>query len=211
MPTASSTKPNVKSSPAPETEFEFSDVSTLMCLLCARQFKTLEVLKRHNKESDLHKVCKWRSLVLHKLTDDIQKNHKDSNLREVAKQKVAARKAGPPTDLPKYRDRASERRTLFNQPDMPLPDKDVVSKKRQADMITPTVPVPPVAPPELGKDESNVGNKLLKIMGWKEGTGLGSEADGRVNPMYVISPFSTIQKLTSPSLAKLPYTPPGSA
>jgi len=45
-----------ESSPGPEEEFEFSDVSALMCLLCARQFKTLEQLKRHNKESDLHKV-----------------------------------------------------------------------------------------------------------------------------------------------------------
>ncbi len=54
---ASSSKSNAKSSPDPDTEFEFSDVTTLMCLLCARQFKTLDVLKRHNKESDLHKVC----------------------------------------------------------------------------------------------------------------------------------------------------------
>ena len=44
-------------SPAPEVEFEFSDVPTLTCLLCARQFKSLDQLKRHNKESDLHKVC----------------------------------------------------------------------------------------------------------------------------------------------------------
>ena len=54
---ASSSKSNAKSSPDPDAEFEFSDVTTLMCLLCARQFKSLDVLKRHNKESDLHKVC----------------------------------------------------------------------------------------------------------------------------------------------------------
>jgi hypothetical protein len=34
-----------------------------------------------------------------------------------------------------------------------------------------------------GQDESNVGNKLLRMMGWKEGTGLGVEGDGRVDPM----------------------------
>jgi 3-oxoacyl-ACP reductase-like protein len=43
-------------SPAPEDEFEFSDTAALMCLLCSRQFKSLDQLKRHNKESDLHKV-----------------------------------------------------------------------------------------------------------------------------------------------------------
>lgn len=43
--------------PAPvESEFEFSDTAAMTCLLCARQFKTLDQLKRHNKESDLHKV-----------------------------------------------------------------------------------------------------------------------------------------------------------
>jgi len=41
----------------PEAEFEFSDVVKLTCLLCARQFKSLDQLGRHNKESDLHKVC----------------------------------------------------------------------------------------------------------------------------------------------------------
>ena len=39
-----------------EVEFEFSDTVAMTCLLCARQFKTLEQLKRHNKESDLHKA-----------------------------------------------------------------------------------------------------------------------------------------------------------
>ncbi|KAF9476607.1 hypothetical protein BDN70DRAFT_882223 [Pholiota conissans] len=165
-PVASTSKVLAKLSPDPESEFEFSDTVSLMCLLCARQFKTLDVLKRHNKESDLHK-----------------KNYRDSNLREIAKQKVAARLAAVASEQPKYRDRASERRTLFNQPDVPLPEKDAFfMKKRLVETVKVAVaPSPPPAAP--GKDESNVGNKLLKIMGWKEGTGLGSEADGRVNPV----------------------------
>ena len=45
------------STPIPmEGEFEFSDTVAKTCLLCARQFKTLDQLKRHNKESDLHKA-----------------------------------------------------------------------------------------------------------------------------------------------------------
>ena len=44
------------SPPQTETDFEFSDTVALTCLLCARQFKSLDQLKRHNKESDLHKV-----------------------------------------------------------------------------------------------------------------------------------------------------------
>ncbi|KAF9036778.1 hypothetical protein BJ165DRAFT_1505888 [Panaeolus papilionaceus] len=149
---------------APEAdELEFSDSTALMCILCSRQFKTLDVLKRHNKESELHK-----------------KNYQDASLREVARQKMAARKA---TEQPKYRDRASERRTLFNQPDTPMPEKDA-SSSSSARKKQPTPPPPPPPPPvNPGKDESNVGNKLLKMMGWKEGSGLGTEGEGRVDPI----------------------------
>jgi hypothetical protein len=168
-----------------EVEFEFSDVASLMCLLCARQFKTSEQLKRHNKESELHKVCNIkffrRLFFVDHIQFFIQKNFKDVNLREIARQKAASRRAGT-SEAPKYRDRASERRTLFNQPDAPIPEKDPsVSKKRQVE--TPRPPTPP--PVDLAKDEANVGNKLLKMMGWKAGSGLGLEGEGRVSPMFV--------------------------
>ena len=39
-----------------DTEFEFSDLIAMTCLLCARQFKSLDQLNRHNQQSDLHKV-----------------------------------------------------------------------------------------------------------------------------------------------------------
>jgi hypothetical protein len=51
-------------SDASEMEFEFSDVNGLMCLLCARQFKSTEQLKRHNKESDLHKARNLQCCIL---------------------------------------------------------------------------------------------------------------------------------------------------
>ncbi|KAL4259142.1 hypothetical protein AB1N83_007962 [Pleurotus pulmonarius] len=161
--------PSHSNSPAPSDEFEYADTSTMACLLCARQFKTVDQLRRHNKESDLHK-----------------KNLKDSNLREVARQKVLARQQPKAAEQPKYRDRALERRALFNQPDVPLPESSSagpskVTKKRFEGPPPPPSPPPPAVHP--GKDETNVGNKLLKMMGWKEGTGLGTDGDGRVEPI----------------------------
>lgn len=175
--------PSEAPSVATEPSLEFSDINSLMCLLCARQFKTLDQLKRHNKESDLHKVyCLLYCMFV--WPTFYQKNFKDTNLREIAHQKVLARKSAVP-DQPKYRDRASERRVLFNQPDTPMPEKDPgkPTKKRQVE-----APPPPPPPPTLnpGQDEKNVGNKLLKMMGWKEGSGLGTEGDGRVEPMFVL-------------------------
>ncbi|KXN87742.1 RNA-binding protein 5-A [Leucoagaricus sp. SymC.cos] len=163
------TSTRADSTPPPETEFEFSDVAALMCLLCARQFKSLDQLKRHNKESDLHKAR------------NLSKNYKDGNLREVARQKLQARKAD---EQPKYRDRALERRTLFNQPDTPVPEggSNKPNKKRQSEGPPPR-PSPPAPALNPGEDTNNVGNKLLKMMGWKEGMGLGTEGDGRTEPI----------------------------
>lgn len=76
---------------------------------------------------------------------------------------------------------------MHNQPDIPLPEPSSSSgsgkgtKKRvEGPPPPPSPPTPPVHP---GADEKNVGNKLLKLMGWKEGTGLGTAGEGRVEPM----------------------------
>ncbi|KAI0373364.1 hypothetical protein BV20DRAFT_1042175 [Pilatotrama ljubarskyi] len=154
--------------PLTETEFEYSDPNALTCLLCARQFKSLDQLKRHNKESDLHK-----------------KNYKDAALREVAREKARAAKAkAEQAQQPKYRDRASERRIMHSQPDVPrpLPSELPATKRKHSEGPRPPSPPPP-PPPNPGKDENNVGNKLLKMMGWKEGQGLGIGGEGRVDPI----------------------------
>ena len=113
---------------------------------------------------------------------NLQTNLKDPALQETARQKVQkARQAS--AAAPKYRDRASERRVLFNQPEAPLPEQQAGKPvKRQADG-PPRPPSPPPPPVNPGQDTSNVGNKLLKMMGWTEGSGLGTTGEGRVEPM----------------------------
>src|SRR5215475_62748 len=116
-------------------------------------------------------------------------NLKDTSLQAVARQKAEASRqsmASSSKAQPKYRDRASERRIMHNQPDVPLPDakeKSGVKKRAEARPRSPTPPRPPVNP---GEDDKNVGNKLLKMRGWKEGTGLGAAGEGRVEPMFVL-------------------------
>lgn len=110
-------------------------------------------------------------------------------MRDVARQKAEAARKPPAlkaaeTEQPKYRDRASERRIMHNQPDVPLPENITTgSKKKRFAEGPPPPPSPPPAPLAPGKDDSNVGNKLLKMMGWKEGSGLGTDGDGRVDPV----------------------------
>jgi len=102
---------------------------------------------------------------------------------------VAARQAASDA-APKYRDRASERRVIYGQPDVPVPptsgDGDAMSTKRKhADGPSPLpkAPTPPPPPVNLGEDANNKGNMLLKKMGWSAGTGLGLSGEGRVDPI----------------------------
>ncbi|KAH7340485.1 hypothetical protein B0J17DRAFT_651532 [Rhizoctonia solani] len=137
-------KPAEPSPPVVADDLPYGDTGAMTCLLCSRQFKTVEMLKKHSNESALHKT-----------------NLGKPELMEAAKTKIeAARQANATSgeaEKPKYRDRAAERRVALRQPDHPMP--------------------------EPGQDENNVGNKLLKKMGWSEGVGLGAGGEGRVNPI----------------------------
>jgi RNA-binding protein 5/10 len=95
--------------------------------------------------------------------------------------------SGETAEQSKYRDRAAERREAFNQPDKPVSDRNAgVSSFKRKFAEAPKPPPPPAAPGvEPGKDEANKGNLLLAKMGWKSGTGLGKEGEGRVDPVMV--------------------------
>ncbi|KAJ8582319.1 hypothetical protein M405DRAFT_830825, partial [Rhizopogon salebrosus TDB-379] len=106
--------------------------------------------------------------------DQLKRHNKESDLHEVqiARQKVVAAC------------QAADSKIMHNQPDVPLPENagSLVSKKRRhAEGLSP----PPSPPPAInpGQDDANVGNKLLKMMGWKEGSGLGTDGEGRVDPL----------------------------
>ena len=121
--TTTATVPAVKAkahstTPVPvEAEFEFSDTTAITCLLCARQFKTLDQLKRHNKESDLHKVsltvrlCVERRSRLHRKTSKMPtyaKSRVKRSKRQRRKQSNPSIATEPPsgascTTSPKFR------------------------------------------------------------------------------------------------------------
>ncbi|KAG9098063.1 hypothetical protein FS749_004791 [Ceratobasidium sp. UAMH 11750] len=162
--------PTVATAPAVE-ELPYGDPHAMTCLLCSRQFKTVDMLKRHSTESALHKTNLGKPELCEAAKTKL----------EAARQTVAASTPTEENQQPKYRDRAAERRVALRQPDHPMPEP---TEKKRKWAEAPPAPAPPPPPPVMpGKDENNVGNKLLKKMGWSEGAGLGTSGEGRVDPV----------------------------
>jgi len=153
-------------------ELEYADVTTNpsqpKCLLCQRQFKTIEVLEKHTLQSELHKT---------NLADATKVEAAKEAVNKVARVRSPASPACPASQTPMYRDRALERREAFNQPDYPAPPQ-----KKQKLFLEPP-PKPVVSAPEKHIEEDNIGSKLLASMGWTAGSGLGNVSGGRVDPV----------------------------
>ncbi len=145
---------------SPPTQ-SYADMNRKCCLLCARQFKTEAEVNKHERLSQLHR----------------------DNLRnEEMKIKAHARlaKAGIDVpDAPAYRDRAKERRVMFNQPRRPAPDSTGAKPANS----------PPKEEPKEEPPVQSKGAALLGKMGWTAGEGLGAQGTGITAPvatdMYV--------------------------
>ncbi|XP_053577134.1 RNA-binding protein 5 isoform X2 [Bombina bombina] len=136
-------------------EDKLTDWKKLACLLCRRQFPNKDALTRHQQLSDLHK----QNLDVYRRSKLSEQDLEALELKE--------REA-------KYRDRAAERREKYGIPEPPEP-----KRKKQFD---PAV-VNYEQPTKDGIDTSNIGNKMLQAMGWKEGSGLGRKSQGITAPI----------------------------
>ncbi|XP_078595321.1 RNA-binding protein 10-like isoform X8 [Branchiostoma floridae x Branchiostoma japonicum] len=141
---------------APDEE-QLLDWKRMACLLCKRQFPSKEALSRHQQLSDLHKTnldMRRRSVMTAEELEALEKRERDM----------------------KYRDRAAERRQKFGIPEPPPP-------KRKREDYMGKVQSKYEEPTKHGIGSENIGNKMLKAMGWAEGTGLGKKKQGITAPI----------------------------
>jgi len=146
-----------------------------VCLLCRRQFASMEVLHRHEKESKLH-------------------------AENLAKKLQAESESGQSQSGAVYRDRASERRATYGQSSIPDPiikrrsrsrsrsreryrRRDVslsVTNQDTEKQITSSTAT-------VSEDLNNPGNQMLRRLGWQDGQGLGKDGTGIRDPVSVKS------------------------
>lgn len=152
----------------PKPYTSYADHDSLTCCLCARKLPSVKMLRRHEQESEMHK-----------------KNLSDAGRVERAKARLADLGLkptrmlplgydGPVRQGPQYRDRARERRQVYNQPKKPAPPRADTSSNNKRK------PVEEAAPAESEPAaKKSKGAGLLAKMGWTAGAGLGASGDGR--------------------------------
>lgn len=134
----------------------YADRENLHCLICQRKFAKPGMLSLHERESELHRV---------NLADQSNIDRAISQLARVGKtprKMVPAKNKGT-----QYRDRARERRRVYNQPNAPRRKAPLESTPANKE------PEKPAAPSK--------GAALLGKMGWTAGEGLGAERSGRTD------------------------------
>ncbi|EST05535.2 G-patch domain protein [Kalmanozyma brasiliensis GHG001] len=167
--------------------YDYKDAERIACLLCQRKFKSLDTLHRHENESQLHRdnlanMNTCRQGVSRHLES---KADSHSPIGPTRVSDAASQKAEPQTSFA-YRDRASERRAVFGS-DTASKQSDSSSNRakvfespnKATSSASSVVEVTPLSAPEKPIGNDNVGSKLLAMMGWSQGQGLGAKREGR--------------------------------
>ena len=147
-----------------------------VCLLCKRKFVSVEKIEQHVLLSELHKY----------------------NLSRM--------KSNGNQNATTYIDRAQNRRSMYEKEQQPIPImmdavevKEIMapSLEKSRDIVSTQA-----VRPEDNLGESNIGNKMLQKLGWKEGQSLGRfGGDGRNNNLK-----SDWEKIESMAASSTPRT-----
>ncbi|KAJ1032986.1 hypothetical protein NDA16_000265 [Ustilago loliicola] len=163
--------------------YDYKDQARIACLLCQRKFKSLDTLHRHQTESQLHRdnlanLDTCRQAVVRKI--EALSEAQAGGTEQASSSTSQASEA-----TPSYRDRASERRAVFGadtptKSSTPSNSTKVFEAPKAISAPNATEDSPQSAPEKpLGSD--NIGSKLLAMMGWTQGQGLGLKREGRTD------------------------------
>lgn len=148
-----------------DQEETFVDRERLMCLICMRKYKSSDEVKIHEKSRN------------HKSAMEDADKVKAAQPRLAARDKRLQKQAEEESQMPQYRDRAKERRVIYNQPEKPsVPPPSSASSTTKPKSEAAAKPVDKTA---AVKAVPSRGAGMLAKMGWTAGGGLGANGDGR--------------------------------
>lgn len=136
----------------------YADYNRVCCWLCMRLLRDAAKLNLHERASELHRA----NLQDKELTDYAMYKLIKHNL-------VKASEDYQQPPIAEYRDRAKERRQAFGPSTTTGPQRSVAPKEDNE--------------PSAQTKTTSKGASLLSKMGWSEGTGLGAEGTGVVQPI----------------------------
>lgn len=152
----------------------YADQDKLICYLCRRQFRTVPELRRHERESELHKGKLAEPGTVDKATAELAKaGWRPTWMLPSGYHGPVGSVRGQGQAGTQYRDRAKERREVYNQPNRPA----LLAGKRVTEKVNPAEK--PTTGEAEGLAKTSKGAGLLAKMGWTEGEGLGAQGEGR--------------------------------
>ncbi|KAH7020124.1 hypothetical protein EDB80DRAFT_702418 [Ilyonectria destructans] len=158
---ASDTKTQAQSDS--NTTVSYVDRDRLMCLICMRKYKSVDEVNIHEKSRN------------HKNATENEEQVKAALPRLAARdkrlQKQTPENSEAAATASQYRDRAKERRQVYNQPTKPKPTPGQTNKPKQ--------PPKQEESAQPAKPAQSKGAGMLAKMGWSAGAGLGANGDGR--------------------------------
>lgn len=151
--------------------WSFADPKRMCCLLCQRKFKSMEMVRKHEVESDLHKA---------NLQDDEKMLAAKKSLAAVGLEPIALSSMQQQQPQQQYRDRARERRETHGQPKKPSASSkpqdhpDQLHSNGSSSGVGTGKALSPEPPTKMSK-----GMAMLSKMGLRSGEGLGVDGSGR--------------------------------
>ncbi|KAL2757709.1 hypothetical protein ACRALDRAFT_2025446 [Sodiomyces alcalophilus JCM 7366] len=163
------------------TVVSYVDREKVCCLICMMKYKSLDDLNTHERSRN------------HKMAMEDEEKVKAALPRLAARDKRMQKKAAAAattgtqenaTSTSQYRDRAKERREVFNQPAKPTVPPSTgkqnasLSSSAREPRETPAAATKPTSTPAAAAQPSK-GSAMLAKMGWTSGKGLGANGEGR--------------------------------
>lgn len=150
-----------QASASEEPPVSYVDRDRLMCLICMRKYKSVDEVNIHERSRN------------HKNATENEEQVKAALPRLATRDKRLQKQAQENPDIAnatsQYRDRAKERRAVYNQPTKPTTASQ--GKHKSAPKTEEARPTP--------KSAQSKGAGMLAKMGWSTGAGLGANGEGR--------------------------------